>query len=94
MSHRHKVEDTRARSLLKALTAKVAEILVDTLLVGSVLNYLHIPRPYELAGGFAVAIEVMCFITSYIVDRLWNKIQWGRRVEEIDKETSSRDEAL
>jgi len=94
MTHHHKVEDTRKRSLLKALTGNGLEIIIDTILIGTVLNLLGMPHPYEFAGAFSVVTEIMCFITNYMNDRVWNKIQWGRKVEDIEEEDTNRVEHL
>ena len=79
-----KVYDTRKRSFLKALTANLVEIIIDTFVIGFILSYLGVP--YEVAylsgGGLAVLTELLCFCTNYIVDRIWNRTQWGREIVE------------
>jgi uncharacterized membrane protein len=30
-----------------------------------------------------VLIEFLCAVATYINERLWNKIQWGREVEDV-----------
>jgi len=83
MEHKHKVNETRVRSLLKTASARTLEIVVDTLIVGSIYNFFEIPHAYELAAGISVLIEVLCALVNYINERLWNKVQWGREVVDI-----------
>jgi len=82
MGHKHKVEDTRKRSLLKALTSNGLEVLVDTILFDRVLSSFGISI-LPLAFGLSVTVEFLCFVTNYLNDRAWNRIQWGRKVIEI-----------
>lgn len=81
--HKHKVSETKTRSLLKAVTARVLEVFVDTLLLGTIYSFFGIHSPYELALGLSVLIEFLCAVATYINERLWNKIQWGREVEDV-----------
>lgn len=82
--HRHRVNEIRKRSILKTITSRIIETIVDTLLIGSVYFFLGVPNSYELASALSIAIEVLCTLTTYLNDRLWNKIQWGREVEDIE----------
>ena len=93
-NHKHKVEDARKRSILKALTGNGFEIIIDTLLIGSVLHLLEMPYAFGFAGIFSVVTEFLCFVTNYFNDRAWNKIQWGRVVEDIDEFDTNKVEHL
>lgn len=93
-NHKHKVNDTKLRSVLKTFSSRIIEVAVDTFLIGSVYTFFHVPHAYELATGMAVAIEVLCALTNYLNDRLWNQIQWGREVEDIEKEDTNKVEHL
>lgn len=81
-AHRHKISDERKRSFFKALTGNGLEILIDTFILGTILQILGIPSPYQISLGLSVLTEVLCFLTNYFNDRLWNRFQWGRKVED------------
>jgi len=93
-NHKHKVNETHLRSILKAVTSRIIEIAVDTLLIGTIYAFLGIPNSYELASGIAISIEMLCALTSYINDRLWNKISWGREVKDIEEDNTNQVEHL
>lgn len=93
-NHRHKVNDTKMRSLFKTLTARIIEILIDTLLFGTIFLVLDVPHAFEIASGLALAVEFFCSLTHYVNDRFWNRIQWGREVEDIEEENTDRVEHL
>jgi hypothetical protein len=78
----YKIEETRKRSLLKSITGLVFEILFDTLFLGLILSILGIPHSFEYAGGFAIIGELVCVGGHYFNDRCWNRIGWGRSVQE------------
>ena len=82
--HNHKVEDTRGRSILKATTGRLIEILVGTLVQGSFLHYVFgLPFAYEVGFLMTLAEELTCFIICYFNDRLWNRVQFGRKIIDI-----------
>jgi len=56
---------------------------MDTLVLGSVLALIGIPFSFEIGGIMALVTELLCFLTHYGNDRIWNKIQWGRKVFDI-----------
>lgn len=91
-NHNHKVNETRRRSLLKALSGYIFEVTVDTFIIGIGLKLLgQFETGAAFAGGFTLAAitEVLCFVSHYINDRLWNKVQWGRQVEDVEEEFDS-----
>ena len=71
-----KVNETHKRSLLKGVTAKILEILFDFMILNLIFQ-----RPLE-SVGVAVGIEVICYVLTYINERVWNKCKWGRRIYE------------
>jgi len=81
--HKHKVSETCIRSLLKTVSARLLEILIDTILLGVIYSLLGIPRPYEIAFSLSVVIECLCALATYVNERLWNKVQWGREVRDV-----------
>lgn len=91
MNHKHKVNDTKLRSLFKALTSNGLEILVDTILISFVLSSLGISSPIPISFALSVITEVLCFITNYFNDRVWNRCQWGRVVTDVKKPNPDRD---
>lgn len=68
-----KINETRKRSLLKAISFRVIEVALDTL----ILSFFITPA---IAFGVAVAVEVMCLILHYIFERIFNKISYGREI--------------
>lgn len=84
-NHKHKVEDTRKRSLLKALTGNGMEVIFDTIIFGMVFVALgmEIPHAAGIGFGLSVATELLCFVTNYFNDRVWNRVQWGRKVKDV-----------
>ncbi len=68
-----KINETRKRSLLKAVSFRIIEIGLDTL----ILSYFITPM---IAFGVAVGVEVMCLILHYLFERLFNRIPYGREV--------------
>lgn len=86
-NHKHKVEDTRKRSLLKALTGNGLEVLFDTFIFGTVFHLLGLPIVEAVGTGLGLSVltECLCFITNYFNDRVWNRVQWGRKVEDVDE---------
>ena len=70
-----KVNETRRRSLLKAVSFRLIEIAAST---GILSFFVEV----ETAFGLAVTIECLCLGLHYIFERIWNKSQWGRCIEE------------
>jgi len=71
-----KVNETKTRSIFKGITARVIEVLVDTVIIISLLGVdIHVSL------GIAILIEGLCFLANYINERLWNFTDWGRHVK-------------
>lgn len=79
--HAHKVYETKRRSFLKALNGRVFEILLDAIVL-----YI-VGVPFLEGIGIAVIIEGLCFGVCYIVERIWNKISFGRKIVSVDQKT-------
>ncbi len=75
--HEHVVFETHARSLLKGATAKLIEVAVDF----GVLYFVFGQPEKDL--GLALGLEIFCYICGFFNERIWNKVQWGRKV--VDK---------
>lgn len=70
-----KVNETPLRSFLKTMGFRVVEVLVDTLLL-EIINK-------DIGENFliAIAIELICWTLSFLWERLWNRIDFGREVK-------------
>lgn len=68
-----RINETRKRSLLKAVSFRVVEIAVST---GILSCFVEL----ETAFGLAVSIELICLFLHYICERIWNKIPYGRNI--------------
>jgi len=70
-----KINETRKRSLLKAISFRVVEITASSI----VLSFFV--APYK-AIGLAVLLEGLCFGLQYLGERAWNRISYGREITE------------
>jgi hypothetical protein len=73
----HKVCETRLRSMLKGATAKLIEVTADFILMDIIFG-----QP-EKSFAVALGLEIFCYICGYWNERIWNKINWGRKVVDI-----------
>lgn len=80
----HKVNETRKRSVLKVSSSKVIEVIIDTFVIAS-FPFWGVP-----AVVTAITIEMICFSNHFIIERLWNKIQWGRQITETKTKIKCR----
>lgn len=69
-----KIDETKLRSFLKALSFRIVEIIIDTIL----LSYLGLHIHVSLLAS--ILIELICFLLGFSWERVWNKIRWGRRI--------------
>lgn len=81
MGEKHIVKDTKMRSLFKALTGNGLEVLLDTILLSFIFGILGVASPIPISFALSVATEILCFVTNFCNDRLWNLTQYGRKVE-------------
>ena len=68
-----RINETRKRSLLKAVSFRVIEVALDTLILSIFLEI-------RLALGLAIALECICLLLHYGVERLWNRTDFGRDI--------------
>lgn len=71
---KQRVDEMHKRSIAKGITGRAIEIVVDTTILS--LFGLNI---FE-SVGVAILIEGLCFASSYFNERMWNKVNWGRRI--------------
>jgi len=69
--------------MAKAVTGRIVEITIGTLVQGTILNMLGFHSPYEYGFLMTVTEELLCFIICFINERVWNRVNWGREVEDI-----------
>ena len=69
-----RVNETRKRSLLKAVSFRIIEIAVDTL----ILSFFVAPT---IALGLSVALELTCLTLHYFFERIFNHIDYGREIK-------------
>jgi len=68
-----RVHETRRRSLIKAISFRIIEITVDTLI-------LNIFLATTTALALAITFEGLCFVLHFIFERVWNRINYGRYI--------------
>ena len=68
-----KVHETKKRSIFKAVSFRIIEVTVTTLLFAT-------KNPIETAFGFALIAEGLCLTLTYLGERIWNRISFGRHV--------------
>ena len=72
-NQKHRVVETRMRSLLKGLTARILEVTLDTFVLSFFIKV-------EIGLGLSIFLEVTCYAVSYCNERGWNKIDFGRKI--------------
>ena len=80
-SCKHRVNETRKRSLIKAVSFRIIEIIVDVVILVGLMR-TGLPE-LVIAGAGAISVEASCGIGYYLWERLWNRIDWGREIEDI-----------
>ena len=65
------ITETRMRSLLKAVSFRIIEVLVDSFIL-----FIFV-KPYE-AVGLAILFESICLGLDYLKERIWDKTDYGR----------------
>lgn len=68
-----KINETRKRSLLKAISFRILEIAIDTLILSCFVEVY-------LAAGLAVVLEGICLALHYCFERVWNRVPYGREI--------------
>lgn len=82
-NHEHQVNETRKRSLVKAVTFRILEVVIDVFIILACMRS-GFPE-LVVAGVGAISVEASCGIGYYFWERLWNKISWGREVKDVVK---------
>jgi len=87
-SKEQRIEETRLRSLAKAITSKLGEVFLDMTIIGSILSWVGIPPLESFAYGATIGLilEIICAFVNYWNDRLWNRISWGRKATKIEED--------
>jgi len=70
-----KIHETRIRSILKGITGRALEVVLDTILMNIV--GVDIKTSFVLA----LVIEGVCFVACFINERGWNLTDFGRVVK-------------
>jgi hypothetical protein len=81
------VTETRLRSILKVLVQRVFEIIVDVFVMAAVFCVV---AQWDVGWRFVIAafiVESFCMMFGYINERLWNFIQWGRKIRRKKRKT-------
>ena len=73
--HEHKICDSYLRSFIIVATGNGLEYFADFLF----LHFFMGKSIPESLGG-SVALVVICYVTSFVALRIWNKIKWGRKI--------------
>jgi|GEM_PF-7069172 uncharacterized membrane protein len=89
--HKHKVCESRLRTLIKGFSSHVIEFILDFVLFDAFLTYISkssvsmtLLNNAISSGVLAVIVEVICFSIGYFNERLWNRSQWQRKVIDIE----------
>ena len=69
--------ESRLRSLVKALTYRILSI------AGTGILSWVITKDIKEAVSITLAIQVFLIILYYSYERIWNKINWGRKIGTI-----------
>ena len=70
---KHEFKEYWTRSLVKAVTYRIIIIILDFTVI-----YLLTGR-FDLAFWFMVVSNIYTTIAYYIHERIWNRIEWGRK---------------
>ena len=81
-----KISETRSRSITKSLTWRVLALS----------NSWFILTIIESQSNFmkALTMNIIAFILYYLFERLWNKIKYGRYVDDYDAGEKAREKSL
>ena len=67
--------ETRSRSLVKSITYRILSIMGTSVLSWFITNNI------EETISITVAIQIFLVTLYYLWERIWNKINWGRKIE-------------
>ena len=71
------VKESRLRSLVKSLIYRVVSI------IGTGILTWTITRDVGKAISITLVVQAFLIILYYAYERIWNKINWGRKTEAI-----------
>ena len=73
----HKIvfEETRVRSLVKAVIYRVISFL------GTLLLSWLITRDIKQTLSITLAIQVFLIVLYYTAERVWDRVDWGRHIK-------------
>lgn len=69
-----KIYESRGRSLLKAISVRIIGIALDAFILSFFVEA-------HTATALAFALEGVCLLSHYAIERGWNRIQWGRYIK-------------
>jgi len=72
-------KETRLRSLVKSLAYRIISI------IGTGLLSWFITKDIKETISITLAIQVFLIILYYSSERIWDKINWGRKIQVIKK---------
>ena len=68
------IYETHKRTLLKAVTMRLVAIGIEAAILALIVG------AYE-GLALAVLLETVCFVSHYIMERIWVRINYGRYVK-------------
>lgn len=68
------IHETRKRSLLKAVTVRIIGVALDAFILSFFVES-------HIAFTLALALEGVCLLSHYGIERIWNRISWGRYIK-------------
>lgn len=79
--HKHEVNESRKRSIVKSLSFHIVQMVVDGIILYAMMRA---NLPIEVvAGAGAIIVECVCFGGYFFWERLWNRIEWEREVKDV-----------
>lgn len=81
--HKHEVNETKRRSLVKAIVGRIIEISIGGTVFGLVLTAMGYQHAFVMGFGLNVLEEVICFMVTFLTERVWNRVDWGREVKDV-----------
>lgn len=86
MPSKYKIHESRKRSLFKTIGVRIIELAGDTFIIGFLLNLLNPERTlienYGLGFVITLIVDLVCLVLTYLWERIWTRIEYGRRVHE------------
>ncbi|MEM2919048.1 MAG: DUF2061 domain-containing protein [Candidatus Altiarchaeota archaeon] len=65
--------ETRKRSVLKAVTYRI----LATFILG-IISWYYTKEPF-ITSKITITFTIIAIIVFYVNERVWNKINWGRK---------------